>query len=281
MLSKLAFPSEDSFHQNDLFRLAISLLQGLQKLPRFLTSLFLHEKHRNFFLSPISPFRKVITLTLYARSDVMSVSIPPASGGCGNSHTRPVRNGAPDRIFKLTCPDCEGYLKGDRKAKILRTSPGDVKAGIPAKQERVADSDPHWSSTPDTVPLTPDETQTRHLKIEKGEQQLRALESLIALKSGGIDVTSRPEVLYFLQQSGLTGEMLQGQVVCPAGHENSAGVKFCGECGISMNAQKEITATPDDIPLDMLHIATLRKKCREAGLNDKGKKNELIARLTT
>ena len=49
-----------------------------------------------------------------------------------------------------------------------------------------------WSSTPESVPLLPDEARTRHVKIEKGEQQLRALQSLIALKAGGVDIMSRP-----------------------------------------------------------------------------------------
>ena len=218
-------------------------------------------------------------MTLYARNDLQFIAIPPGSGGCGDPHSRPVRAGAPDKIWKLDCPQCESYLKGDRKPRILKTTPANKEAGIAAKQERLADSDPMWSSTPRERPLSPDEARTRHVKIEKGEQQLRALESLIALKAGGVDIMSRPEVLYYLQQSGLTEGMIQGQLLCPNGHENPAGIKFCGECGISMTAQKEIEATPDDIPLEMLHISTLKKRCRQRGFLDSGTKDELIQRL--
>jgi len=137
-----------------------------------------------------------------------------------------------------------------------------------------------WSSTPDTIPLTPDETQVNHVKKERGEQQLRALESLITLKAAGIDITTRPDLMFFLRESGLTDGMIHGSIVCPNGHDNTAGVNFCAECGVSMNNQQAIEAIPDDIPLDMLHIATLKKKCRDAGLSDKGKKDELVARLT-
>ena len=217
-------------------------------------------------------------MTLYARGDVQHISIPAMNGGCGHSHSRPVRNGAPDKIFRLDCTDCEGYLKGDRKGKILKTT-GNIQAGT-AKQERVADCDPFWSSTPDSVPLTPDEQQTRHVKIEKGEQQLRALESLIQLKAGGVNVLSRPDVLYYLRESGLSDEMLQGRVVCPDGHDNPAGLKFCGECGISMDAQKAIEGEITGIPLDTLHVATLRKLCRERKLPDSGGKTEMIERLS-
>ena len=86
-------------------------------------------------------------------------------------------------------------------------------------------------------------------------------------------------MLYYLQQSGLTQGIIQGQLLCPDGHENPAGIKFCGECGISMTAQKEIEATPDDIPLEMLHISTLKKRCRQRGFLDSGTKDELIQRL--
>ena len=223
----------------------------------------------------------MIKLTLYARRDVCSVSIPETSGGCGRTHTRPVRNGAPDKDFRLDCRPCEDYLSGARKQKVLRTTPGNKEAGIPAKQERVADADPMWSSTRDTIPLTPDELQVNHVKKERGEQQLRALESLITLKAAGIDVTSRPDLMFYLRESGLSDSMIQGSILCPLGHDNTPGIKFCGECGMSMSGeQKEITATVDDIPLDRLHIATLRKKCREAGLSDKGKKEELVERLS-
>ena len=218
-------------------------------------------------------------MVLYARSDVCSISIPVASGGCGDTHSRPVRNGVPSEEFKLTCTPCEAHLKGDRKPKVLRTTPGNKEIGIPAKQERVPDSDPMWSSTPDSIPLTPDEIQVNHVIKERGEQQLKALESLIALKAAGVDITTRPDVLFFLQKSGLTDSMIQGSVLCPLGHDNTAGVKFCSECGISMNG-KQKAITSDDIPLDMLHIATLKKKCRDAGLSDKGKKDELVERLS-
>ena len=61
-------------------------------------------------------------MVLFARSDVMSVSVPVGSGGCGRpgGHSRPVIKGAPAKTFKLDCPPCESFLKGDRKQKILK-----------------------------------------------------------------------------------------------------------------------------------------------------------------
>ena len=214
-------------------------------------------------------------MTLYARNDLQLVSIPSSSGGCGNSHSRPVRNGAPDKTFRLDCPPCESYLRGDRKAKILKTTPGDPKLQIPAKQERVADCDPHWSSTPESVPLTPDELKTNSTRTERATSQIQMIQALAALRSAGVDV---PFETQWLMDRELPSQLIKGTTLCPTGHDNAAGVKFCGECGLSMTPRNEIEAP--EIPLDMLHIATLKRKCREQGLSDKGKKEELIARLT-
>ena len=214
-------------------------------------------------------------MTLYARSDLMSVSIPVASGGCGAVHIRPVRNGAPDRVFQLSCGPCESYLKGERKQRILKTTPGNPEIGIAAKQDRVADADPMWSSTPESVPLTPDEQTVNATRTKRARDQIELIKARAALKEAGIEV---PFETMWLMERELPSAFIQGQTVCPLGHDNAAGNAFCGQCGISMNVQQQ-QIEPAEIPLDMLHIATLRKKCREQGLSDKGKKEELISRL--
>jgi hypothetical protein len=213
-------------------------------------------------------------MTLYARSDLMSVSIPREAGGCGASHTREVTHGVPAKTWKLDCPDCEAYLKGARKRKILKTIPGDPKAGIPAKQERVADCDPHWSSTPESVPLTPDELSVNAVRAERGAMQLQMMQALAAVRATGVNVP--PEAMWLLDRD-LPAEILKGTMPCPGGHDNPAGVKFCGECGVSMAEQEKVPS--GDIPLDRLHVQTLRRKCRDAGLPGKGTKDEMIMRL--
>jgi hypothetical protein len=219
-------------------------------------------------------------MALYARSDLMSVSIPAKSGGCGASHSRPVHAGAPAKEWELNCPDCEAYLKGDRKPKILKTTPGDPKLGIPAQQERVADGDPHWSSTPESAPLTPDEKRTNSVRTERATSQIQMIQALAALRAAGTDI---PFETAWLMEKELPSSFVRGTTVCPNGHDNFAGAKFCSECAISMTKQKEIEPPPEEevaeIPLDKLHVATLRKMCREHGLNDKGGKSEMIDRL--
>ena len=218
-------------------------------------------------------------MSLYARSDVASITVPVASGGCGRSHSRPVINGAPAKIFKLDCPDhCEPYLRGDRRQKKL-VYQIDSKTGQTVRQERVADADPMFSSTPDTTPLTPDEERTNTTRQERGRMQIEMIQALAAMRATGIQVP--PEAMWLLEREIPEG-VLRGTVLCANQHDNPAGLKFCGECGVSMAARGAI-APPEDEPaavdLGRLHPQTLRKMCRDAKLPDRGSKDDLIGRL--
>ena len=218
-------------------------------------------------------------MSLYARSDVASITVPVASGGCGHSHSRPVINGAPAKIFKLDCPDhCEPYLRGDRRQKKL-VYQIDSKTGQTVRQERVADADPMFSSTPDTTPLTPDEERTNTTRQERGRMQIEMIQALAAMRATGIQVP--PEAMWLLEREIPEG-VLRGTVLCANQHDNPAGLKFCGECGVSMAARGAI-APPEDEPaavdLGRLHPQTLRKMCRDAKLPDRGSKDQLIGRL--
>ena len=219
---------------------------------------------------------------LFARSDVMHISIPVESGGCGNSHSRPVINGAPAKVFKLDCPDhCEPYLKGERKQKILKYHLN-PQTGQAVRQERVADADPMFGSSPDTIPLTPDEERTNATRTERGRMQIEMIQALAAMRAAGIQVPA--EAMWLLEREIPEG-VLKGTVVCADGHDNAAGTKFCSECGISMAARGAIGAGPEDPPgdpeidLERLHPQTLRKMCRDAKLPDRGSKEALIGRL--
>ena len=217
-------------------------------------------------------------MTVYARSDVCSIAIPVESGGCGAQHVRKVTRGVPEKVFSITCGPCESYLKGDRKPRILKYQI-DSKTGQTVRQERVADADPMFSSTPDTIPLTPDEERTNTTRTERGRMQIEMLQALAAIRSSGINVPA--EALYLLERE-LPEGVLRGTVVCAEGHDNAAGARFCAECGISMNARGAIgsgAAEEPAVDLGLLHVQSLRKMCRERGLPDKGGKADLIARL--
>jgi len=197
--------------------------------------------------------------------------------GCGASHSREVTRGVPAKIFSITCEPCESYLRGDRKQKKL-VYETDKRTGQSIRQARVADSDPMWSSTPDTVPETPDEERVNGIRQERGAQQIQMIQALAALRSTGAGI---PADAMWLLERELPAELLRGTVVCANGHDNQAGLKFCGECGVPMSSRAAIGSDEGKavVPLERLHVATLRKRCRDAGLPDKGPKDVLIGRL--
>jgi hypothetical protein len=195
--------------------------------------------------------------------------------GCGASHSREVTRGVAAREFRLDCPPCEAHLRGDRKPKKL-VYETDKRTGQTIRQARVADSDPMWSSTPD-VPQTPDEERINAVRQERGSQQIQMIQALAALRATGIQV---PDEAMWLLERELPSGVLKGTMLCASGHDNPAGVKFCGECGMSMAARGAIASSDEPVvDLSRLHVATLRKRCRDAGLPDRGSKDALIGRL--
>jgi len=224
-------------------------------------------------------------MPLYGRSDVVGISIP-LPDGCGATHSRSVTRGVPAKIFKLDCPECESVLRGDGKPKKL-VYQINAQTGQAVRQERVPDSSDMWSSTPDTIPQTPDEERTSKTRTERGRMQIEMLQALAAIRATGINVPA--EALYLLE-SELPEGVLKGTVVCANGHDSPAGLKFCGECGVSMAARaaigpeaveilQEMHAEEAAVDLARLHPQTLKKMCRAAGKSDKGSKDDLIGRL--
>ena len=186
--------------------------------------------------------------------------------------------GAPVKVFRLDCEPCESFLRGDRKPRILKYQI-DKNTGQSVRQERVPDASDQWSSTPDTIPLTPDEERVNSTRQERGRMQIEMIQALAAMRATGIQVP--PEAMWLLEREIPEG-VLRGTVLCANQHDNPAGLKFCGECGVSMAARGAI-APPEDEPaavdLGRLHPQTLRKMCRDAKLPDRGSKDDLIGRL--
>jgi hypothetical protein len=189
-------------------------------------------------------------MTLYARSDLMSVSVPVTSGGCGRTHTRPVRSGAPARDFRLDCPGCEAFLKGGGRT-VLTTVPGDKENGIPSSQKRVADMDPCWGASPESVPDTPDEKQYTSRRNKLGAEQLEWVRALAAAKQAGIEI---PEMAMEMLSRRLPG-IVQGEIV-----------------------RNEVSAP--EYSLDDLSTEKLKQMCKEQGLPFNGTRVKLIERLS-
>jgi hypothetical protein len=94
-------------------------------------------------------------MSIHARGDMVFVAVPPESGGCGSSHSRPVLEGAPVKSWVLTCPYCETALKDD----------------------------PCWSRDRLKVPLTPDEESVAKQMEEKGDSVMHQVSAALAKNS--------------------------------------------------------------------------------------------------
>ncbi len=197
-------------------------------------------------------------MTLYSRSDLASVSVSPsAHGGCGSTHVRPAPGGKPDDLWKLDCFSCEDHLRHD----------------------------PHWSATLSEIPETYDESKAREDFDKRGAKDRDNVLALALARLAGVEL---PETL----RRPITGNMQPAALIlCPDGHGNPPGQKFCGECGTLVHPAEKDTAVAKDastdgeedepLPGDLpsLHWMTLQKLCRDRGLDDTGTKADLLERL--
>lgn len=221
---------------------------------------------------------------MWARGDVMCLSL--GDHGCGALHTREVTRGVPAKQFSITCGPCEQHLSGARKPRILKYQQ-DTHGNV-THQERIADADPLWSSTPETIPLSPDEQRTDAHFRETAMLQINAMNALGTAISNGLQIP--PEMMYLLRKQLPADMLLPGALVCANGHDAPAGSKFCPECSISMAARgalgpgtEDSSSSEDDadpvVDLGKLHPQTLKKMCRAEGLPSSGTKDQLIQRL--
>ena len=178
-------------------------------------------------------------VTIFARSDLRQVAVSPAHGGCGGTHARPEVNGFPVAIWGLDCDRCESYLSGANRPKVLKNFPGDLNKGIAPKQERVLDGDPLWSTSRDTIPLTPDEARDDAFLRTTAQHQINAMNALSSAITAGLKIP--PEMMQLLRKS-LPSGMIPGTMLCASGHDNTPGARYCQQCGIRMADQAELEA---------------------------------------
>ena len=230
-------------------------------------------------------------MTVYARSDLASVSLSAAHGGCGEVHVRPAPGGKPEQPWALTCGGgCEDHLRHD----------------------------PLWSTTLSEIPETHDERIGREDFDKRGARDKDNVLALALAKLAGVELPesllrpitgNMPKAIAMMEcPSGhpgkpgskfcaTCGEPMQqpvnaltaAPVLCAEGHENTAAAKFCGECGTPMNAQAQAAhLTPGGEPepaagkrvrLRDMRLEDLQAKARQAGLDDGGTRTELIDRL--
>jgi hypothetical protein len=211
-------------------------------------------------------------MTLYAQSNLDWVFVSPdGHGGCGSHHARPVVNGAPERLWKLDCPQCEDHLRSSNQ----------------------------WSHTLSEIPETYDEKLARDDFDKRGARDRDQILALAMAKLAGVEL---PDSLL----RPITGNMphIPIQVaLCKSGHQNTPVAKFCTDCGVSMSegvgrpAPQALTAPPQQAPangnghdaptagngrkvrLRDMRLEDLQKLAAEKGLSAEGNRPELIDRI--
>lgn len=217
-------------------------------------------------------------MTVYARSDVTCVALSKAHGGCGEVHSRPVVDGAPVKLWSLTCHSCEDHLR----------------------------SDSLWSSTISEIPETYDEKSVREDQERRGQREqadatAHALERLAHLGDLPTVLGRMVELMTGQQpQAAIQASQAMAQL-CQNGHANAAHTKFCGECGTPLEdigtngpvqviqATPEVTKgddpetvadpSPEAASYDAQTVAELREAAKTLGVSTSGTKAELIDRL--
>ena len=231
----------------------------------------------------------------YARSDLASIVVSAAHGGCGLVHTRPAPGGNPVREWKLDCAPCSTYLAGD----------------------------PLWSATSSDIPETPDETKGREDFQKRGATDRDNVLALAMAKLAGVELPqtlrqaisgASPDIhaiiagklicaeghdaepgSRFCQECGSPVRQPAVSVKCPQGHENAVTAKVCSDCGspvqpvaaIEPPAPRTAPAPrapaarkpPKTKPLRDWKAEDLKALARSKGLDDSGTRLELIERL--
>lgn len=205
-------------------------------------------------------------MTVYARSDVMSVALSAVHGGCGAQHSRPVTHGAPAKVWALDCPACENHLR----------------------------SDPLWAVMPADVPETPDEVHVREDQEKRGsrDREGQLVDAILAIANSHEKLPD--QLAAALAQAGAQlAPSLTDTTTCPNGHENTAFAKFCGECGSPISAPVDEVGPVVEVPhlgdapklalspadLVRMTVPDLRELATRHGIDSTGTKADLIARL--
>lgn len=206
-------------------------------------------------------------MPVHARSDVAAVTISQAHGGCGQPHSRPVVEGAPVKLWTLTCPQCEDVLR----------------------------SDPLWSGTVSEIPETPDEQRVREDQQRRGQREqadatAHALERLAQL--GDLPTVLARFIDHVSSPAALEPPMA---VMCRNGHRNPQHAQFCSACGASMDegvntgrAVGAIETAPDDdgaggepveVPEDLesMKLPQLRELAKRLGVATARSRDEQVA----
>ena len=198
-------------------------------------------------------------MTLYARSDVMSVALSKDHGGCGATHMRSVTQGAPAKVWALDCVLCEDHLR----------------------------SDPHWAIDALEIPETPDETRVREKAEERGEHAQKAnLERAVASLATTAEGFQQLLLMMFASNPDMAANMTKMMGALAAGG-NSTVIQQAADASVQdvptevNDRRTELGLKPFDFGSDLntLKISELRALAKSRGLDSTGDRVQLLKRL--
>lgn len=186
-----------------------------------------------------------LPMSAFARSDVMYVAVSQYDGGCGEPHARPVTEGAPDKVWELSCPQC---------IKSLR-------------------SHPLWAGSQDEIPETQEEVSRREAAEKKNSINAADAQTAVMAEISklGPNMEKNSDALFALVQMLVADKLAKDEASAPVvpGTVVPDLVKDEGP--------PKLRIVPDHY--EELHIAKLKKLARENGMDYSGTKAEVIARL--
>lgn len=191
---------------------------------------------------------------LYGRNDVMSVAVPLTADGCGATHSRPVADGvaAEEWNLEFACALCSTALRGD----------------------------PLWASMPSEIPETPDEKNIREDAEKRGERQIKKSQEKLSVQQG--ELNSR--IVELLERGGRAAEPDQEMISRLVAEQVRKAIARmqAAQTEIAVETVRNGLSSHVDVKgamLERLHVRTLGKMCNDRGLDRRGSKADLIARL--
>ena len=185
-------------------------------------------------------------MPVYARSDVAAVTISSHHGGCGDVHSRPVIEGAPVKVWALTCHNgCEDVLRNDSL----------------------------WSATIHQIPETPDEQAHRENVEKRGavEQHQTTAEALTQL-------AKMPEIMALLtqvlvQQNPGALQSLQNVAQLPSGSPTE------GTVTSTVAPVEDAVSQLENANLDGMSFQELKEVAKTRGVKGGRSRDELLGLL--
>ena len=108
-------------------------------------------------------------------------------------------------------------------------------------------TDPLFSTTIDDIVPTHDEAKAAEKWEKQGSREQQAILTAAVARLAGDGQHQLPESLQHMMSKLRPGLQIAGSMVCPSGHTQPAGSKFCNECGQAMTSPvpaASITAGP-------------------------------------